>query len=73
MRKPATGEPCAGEPHARFGGRGGSSFPTPIDWGCSIQSNDPQAASRSRAAALIMAAPFSAIMIVGALVLVDAS
>ncbi len=22
MRKPATGEPCAGEPHARFGGRG---------------------------------------------------
>ena len=30
MRKPATGEPCAGEPHARFGGRGGSAFPTPI-------------------------------------------
>ena len=24
MRKPPTGEPCAGEPHARFGGRGGS-------------------------------------------------
>ncbi len=23
MRKPTTGEPCAGEPHARFGGRGG--------------------------------------------------
>lgn len=23
MRKPATGEPCAGELHARFGGRGG--------------------------------------------------
>jgi hypothetical protein len=23
MRKPPTGEPCAGEPHARFGGRGG--------------------------------------------------
>jgi hypothetical protein len=23
MRKPATGEPCAGKPHARFGGRGG--------------------------------------------------
>ena len=22
MRKPPTGEPCAGEPHARFGGRG---------------------------------------------------
>ncbi len=24
MEKPPTGEPCAGEPHARFGGRGGS-------------------------------------------------
>ena len=23
MRKPATGEPYAGEPHVRFGGRGG--------------------------------------------------
>ena len=23
MRKPPTGEPCAGEPHARFGGRAG--------------------------------------------------
>ena len=23
MRKPLTGEPCAGEPLARFGGRGG--------------------------------------------------
>ena len=23
MWKPLTGEPCAGEPHARFGGRGG--------------------------------------------------
>jgi hypothetical protein len=33
--------------------------------------NDPQAASRSRVAALIMTAPFSAIMMVGALVLVD--
>ena len=32
MRKPPTGEPCAGEPHARFGGRGGREpFPTPID------------------------------------------
>ena len=32
MREPATGEPCAGKPHARFGGRGGlTSFPTPID------------------------------------------
>ena len=31
MRKPLTGEPCAGEPHARFGGRGGrESFSTPI-------------------------------------------
>ncbi len=31
MRKPTTGEPCAGEPHARFGGRGGEHpFPTPI-------------------------------------------
>jgi len=30
MRKPPTGEPCAGEPHARFGGRGGSfSLPDP--------------------------------------------
>ena len=33
MRKPLTGEPCAGEPHARFGGRGGrESFSTPIDY-----------------------------------------
>ena len=32
MRKPPTGEPCAGEPHARFGGRGRRKpFPTPID------------------------------------------
>ena len=31
MRKPPTGEPSAGEPHARFGGRGGRKpFPTPI-------------------------------------------
>ena len=31
MRQPPTGEPCAGEPHARFGGRGGRQpFPTPI-------------------------------------------
>jgi len=29
MRKPPTGEPCAGEPHARFGGRGGATFPDP--------------------------------------------
>lgn len=34
MRKPPTGEPCAGKPHARFGGRGGlKSFPTPISRG----------------------------------------
>src|SRR5215831_1790048 len=31
MRKLPTGEPCAGEPPARFGGRGGREpFPTPI-------------------------------------------
>jgi hypothetical protein len=31
MRKPPTGEPCAGKLHARFGGRGGLlPFPTPI-------------------------------------------
>ena len=31
MRKPLTGEPCAGEPHARFGGRGRRApFPAPI-------------------------------------------
>ena len=29
MRKPPTGEPCAGEPPARFGGRGGESLPDP--------------------------------------------
>ncbi len=29
MRKPPTGEPCAGKPPARFGGRGGRKpFPT---------------------------------------------
>ena len=28
-RQLLTGEPCAGEPHARFG-RGGEAFPTPI-------------------------------------------
>ena len=32
MRKPLTGEPYAGEPHVRFGGRGGREpFPTPIN------------------------------------------
>jgi len=31
MRKLPTGEPCAGEPQARFGGRGRRKpFPTPI-------------------------------------------
>jgi len=29
MRKPTTGEPYAGEPHVRFGGRGGESLPYP--------------------------------------------
>src|SRR6202167_718961 len=29
MWKPATGEPCAGKPPARFGGRGGESLPYP--------------------------------------------
>ena len=29
MRKPPTGEPCAGEPHARFGGRGGETLSDP--------------------------------------------
>ena len=33
MRKPPTGEPCAGEPHARFGGRGRRKpFPPPISF-----------------------------------------
>ena len=30
--RPPTGEPCAGNPHARFGGRGGlAALPTPIN------------------------------------------
>ena len=29
MGKPPTGEPCAGEPHARFGGQGGATLPDP--------------------------------------------
>ena len=34
MWKPTTGEPYAGEPHVRFGGRGGPKpFPTPIGGG----------------------------------------
>src|SRR5216684_6291013 len=34
MRKPATGEPYAGEPHVRFGGRGGykPSLPLSVDY-----------------------------------------
>jgi hypothetical protein len=32
MRKPPTGEPCAGEPHARFGGRGGATPSRPLSW-----------------------------------------
>src|SRR5215831_2559877 len=48
MRKPPTGEPCAGESHARFGGRGRREpFPTPIGlwkdanstWPGSIENN----------------------------------
>ena len=30
MRKPTTGEPYAGEPHVRFGGRGGSPLGSPL-------------------------------------------
>src|SRR5205807_8181745 len=30
MRRPTTGEPCAGEPHARFGGRGGHNPSRPL-------------------------------------------
>jgi hypothetical protein len=30
MRKTPTGEPCAGEPHARFGGRGGLCLSLPL-------------------------------------------
>ncbi len=33
MRKPTTGEPCAGEPLARFGGRGGQNLPYPYRLG----------------------------------------
>ncbi len=33
VRKPATGEPFAGEPHARFGGRGAAPFPIPVTLG----------------------------------------
>jgi len=29
MRKPPSGEPYAGEPHVRFGGRGSESCPYP--------------------------------------------
>lgn len=40
MRKPPTGEPYAGEPHVRFGGRGGDASPTPIR-GCLTPRPDP--------------------------------
>jgi hypothetical protein len=43
MRKPATREPCAGEPPARFGGRAGESLPHPI---AVRRIERPQAASR---------------------------
>ena len=33
MRKPLTGEPCAGEPPARFGGRGGLNPSRPLSIG----------------------------------------
>ena len=33
MRKPLTGEPCAGKPHARFGGRGGRCPSLPLSTG----------------------------------------
>jgi hypothetical protein len=37
MRKLPTGEPCAGDPHARFGGRGRRQpFPTPIRRGLEL-------------------------------------
>ena len=37
MRKPPTGEPYAGKPHVRFGGRGGREpFPTPIGKGANF-------------------------------------
>lgn len=41
MRKLPTGEPCAGEPHSRFGGRGRRTpFPTSIAWGALIYSSN---------------------------------
>ena len=33
MRKLPSGEPYAGKPHVRFGGRGGVAIPTPINTG----------------------------------------
>src|SRR6266545_2283827 len=42
MGKPPTGEPCAGEPHARFGGRGRRKpSPTPIGFIAIITSKNP--------------------------------
>ena len=41
MRKLPTGEPCAGEPHARFGGRGRREpFPTPIKFSLRLKVRD---------------------------------
>ena len=34
MRKPPTGEPYAGKPHVRFGGRGGATLPDPYHLLC---------------------------------------
>src|SRR5271156_520921 len=49
MWKPTTGEPCAGKPPARFGGRGGESLPYPYQASlperralCFVQRSTPQ-------------------------------
>ena len=36
MKKPPTGEPYAGKPPVRFGGRGGESHPDPYPIGAKI-------------------------------------
>src|SRR5271154_4296071 len=41
MWKPTTGEPCAGKPPARFGGRGGESLPYPYQWQFDIYRSVP--------------------------------
>ena len=48
MRKPATGEPCAGEPHARFGGRGGQKPSLPLSSGRSTDILETNEASGRR-------------------------